>query len=116
MNIFKLFTQNGRRSIARDALKEALTPKAVSEWVADAVNKGLLVTLKDVDDAKLKRIVGYCSDGADLFKAVALAVADRTVTAEEAAYVYEAVARLSGNVIDQARIDSVIETLVSKVP
>ena len=116
MNILKLLTQNGRRSLVRENLKTAFTPEVAAEWTARAVNDSLMKSLKVVDDAKLKKIVGYCADGADLFKAVALAVEDKVITADEAADIYSRIAKLANGAIDQERVNALIELVVAKVP
>lgn len=116
MNILKLLTHSGRRSIAREYLREALTPEAAADWTAKAVNDSLMRSLAIVDDAKLKRVVGYCANGADLFKAVALAVEDRVITADEAADIYARIAKLADGVITQERVNALVETIVAKVP
>ena len=116
MNILKVFTKGGRQSIVRENMKKALTPEVAADWTAKAVNDSLMKSLKDVDDAKLKRVVGYCADGADLFKAVALAVEDKVITADEAADIYARIAKLADGVITQERVDALIETVVAKVP
>lgn len=116
MNILRLITQNGRRAVVREHLKKALTPEVAADWTAKAVNDSLMKALADVDDAKLKRIVGYCADGADLFKAVALAVEDKVISADEAADIYARIAKLANGAIDQSRVDALIETVVSRIP
>lgn len=116
MNILKLFTQGGRQSIVRENLKKALTPEIAAEWMAEALNDSLMKSLAGVDDAKLKRIAGYCADGADLFKAIALAVEDKVVSPGEAADIYVRIAKLAGGIVTQERVDALIENVVAKIP
>lgn len=116
MNILKLFTQGGRQSVVREYLQKALTPEAAADWSAKAVNDSLMRSLATVDDAKLKRIVGHCADGADLFKAVAFAVEDKEITADEAADIYTRIAKFADGAITQERVDALIETVVAKIP
>lgn len=116
MNILKLLTRSGRQSIVRENMKKALTPDVVGDWTARAVNDSLMKSLASIDDAKLKRIVGYCADGADLFKAVALAAEDRIITPDEASGIYARIAKLSAGAISQERVDALVETIVAKIP
>ena len=116
MNILKLLTQNGRRSLVRDAAKDALTPDKMADWTATAVNNSLMKSLAGIDEAKLKTIVGYCADGADLFKAVALAAEDKVITADEAADIYARIAKLANGAITQERVDALVESIVAKIP
>lgn len=116
MNILKLLTRKGRQSIVRENMKVALSPEVAADWTARVVNDYLMRALVDVDDDKLKRIVGYCSDGADLFKAVARSVEDKVITADEAADIYSRIAKLANGAIDEERVNALIEIVVAKVP
>ncbi len=116
MNWLKVLTRSGRQDLARQAAKAALTPDALASWTSKAVNDTLMRSLTNVDDAKLGNIVRRCQDGADLFKAVATAVEDKTITPEEATEIYQRIAALTSGVITQERADMLIEKVVSLVP
>lgn len=116
MNILKLLTRSGRQNFVRETMQKALTPEVAADWTAKAVNETLMKSLAKVDDAKLKKVVGYCADGADLFKAVAFAVEDKVITADEAADIYSKIARLANGAIDKTRIDALIDRVLAKIP
>ena len=116
MNWIKALTRSGRQELFRSAAKSALTPQVAADWTAGALNATLMKTIQGVDEDKLKRIVGYCEDGANLFVAVAHAVEDKVITAEEATDLYTRISRLSNKAITQENVDALIETIAAKIP
>ena len=116
MNWLKLLSRSGRQAMVRDAVREYLTIQKVSELAADGVSKLLAQSCAGISEEKMQRVCGYCRDGATLFAAISSAVADKVVTTEEAAEICTQVAQLTGDIVTQARIDSVIAAIMARVP
>ena len=113
MNYLKLLTKKGRQSIARDLLEEYVSPETVARYAAQGVNT-LLGKINDKE--KLGTVALNLEQGAALVADISAAIKDGEVTAEEAANITAQTRTLLGNVIDQAKVDSLIESIVAKIP
>ena len=113
MNILKLITQNGRREYVRSLLKEYITPDTAAKYGTQGVNS-LLGRINDKE--KLGTVALNLEQGASLVADISAAIKDGEVTAEEAANITAKTQTLLGNTIDQAKVDSLIECIVAKVP
>ena len=113
MNYLKLLTKKGRQSVVRDLLKEYVTPETASRYGAQGVNS-LLGRVNDKE--KLGTVALNLEQGASLVADISAAIKDGEVTADEAANITAKTQTLLGNTIDQAKVDSLIEYIVAKVP
>lgn len=116
MNWLKVLTKTGRQSLVREAARAYLTREKVAELASDGVSRLLAQACEGIPEARMQKVCGYCRDGATLFAAVADAVADKVVTTDEAAEICAQVARLTGEVVTQERVDAVVENIVARVP
>ena len=113
MNILKLITKSGRQSLARDLLKDYLTPQTVAEYAAKGVNS-LLGRIKDKE--KLGTVAVNVEQGAALLALVSKAISDGEVTGDEAAEITGRVQSLCGSVVTVEQVDALVEKVVALVP
>jgi len=113
MNWLKAITKSGRQNLARELLKEHLTPKKIAEWAARGTNS-LLAKIDDKE--KLNRVACSVNAAADLAADLAAAVRDGHVDAEESASIAARAATLAGDLAKKDALDALIEKAVSYVP
>ena len=113
MNWLKAITKSGRQSLARELLKEYLTPQKIAEWAARGANN-LLAKIDDKE--KLNRVACSVNAAADLAADLAAAVRDGHVDADEAASIAARAAALAKDAVRQDTIDALIEKAVALVP
>ena len=113
MNWLKLITKKGRQEVVRDILKETITTDVAAKYGAQGVNS-LLGRVNDKE--KLGAVALNLEQGASLVADISAAIKDGEVTADEAANITAKTSNLLGNVVTQDKVDSLIETLVAKVP
>ena len=113
MNWLKIITRGGRQDLAKELLKEYLTPEAVTKWAADGVNS-LLKRISDKD--RLETIGANVAKASTLVGALGDAVKDSKVTPEEAANISAHVTDLVGSAITLEQIDALIARIVKFVP
>lgn len=116
VNIFKLFTQGGRRDLAREAINEYLTKENITRYAANGVNALLKKPLSSIEDERLKVYVANCTEGAELFKVIAKAIEDKQITTEEASEIYSRCVDLFGSFISQEQLQDFTEKIVAKIP
>jgi len=113
MNYMKLLTKKGRQSVVRDLLKEYVTPETAARYCVQGVNS-LLGRVNDKE--KLGTVALNLEQGASIVADISAAIKDGEVTAEEAANITAKTQTLLGNVVDQGRVDALIESIVANVP
>lgn len=112
MNIFKLCTQSGRRSIASDAWDAVVTPEGVTGTVAEQVTKVLAES--DLPLGKAVAIAEYAGKATDVVQELFKAAEDKVITYEEANAILTKVFDIFGaNLADtlKALKDKVIEKI-----
>lgn len=115
MNIFKLFTQNGRRSLVGEAYDKAVTVETVTNAVANSATELLAKIKTDISVQTSVVVSDYVAKGNDIFKAVALAVEDKVITSEEAASIISDILAIFGTSVEVA-IATVREAIIARVP
>ena len=115
MNIFKLFTQNGRRSLVAETFDQAVTVDSVTKAVANSATELLAKIKTDISVENSVKISGYVAKGNDIFKAVTLAVEDKVITQEEAARILSDILGVFGASVPAA-IAAVRLAVLSRVP
>lgn len=113
MNWLKVITKSGRRSLARELLKEALTPKSITDYSVRAAN-GILGKVNDKE--KLGKVASNVETGSMLLAKVGKAIKDGKVTPEEASEVAACTAELVDGVFTPEMLDAFIDKVVSYVP
>ena len=113
MNIFKLITKNGRQSVARELLKEYLTPEVVANYAAKGVNN-LLGRIQDKE--KLGTVAVNVAQGSEILTLVSNAIKDGEVTGDEAAEIVGRTRTLLGTAVTDDHINALIDKAVSYVP
>lgn len=113
MKIWKMFTRSGRQEIVREILKDNITPETASRYGAQGVN-ALLGKINDKE--KLGTVALNLEQGASLVADISAAIKDGEVTPAEAENIAAKTQTLLGNVVDQSKVDALIECIVSKVP
>lgn len=116
MNIFKLAfkacTQSGRRDIAREYIK----PYASVDFISGAIADGVTWLLSKVDDKDaLGKVAGWIERGAKLLTTVAFAIEDGKVTKGETDAIIAGAHTLTGEIVTQERIDSLVDACVKKI-
>ena len=113
MNIFKLITKSGRQSVARELLKECLTPEVVADYAAKGVNN-LLGRIQDKE--KLGTVAVNVAQGSEILTLVSNAIKDGKVTRDEAAEIVGRTRTLLGTAVTDDQINALIDKAVSYVP
>lgn len=113
MKIWKMFTRSGRQGIVREILKDNITPETASRYGAQGVNA---ILGKINDKEKLGTFALNLEQGASLVADISAAIKDGEVTPAEAENITAKTQTLLGNVVDQSKVDALIECIVSKVP
>lgn len=115
MNIFKLFTQNGRRSLVAETFDQAVTVDSVTKAVANSATELLAKIKTDISVENSVKISGYVAKGNDIFKAVTLAVEDKVITQEEAARILSDILGIFGASVSDV-IAAVRQAILTRVP
>ena len=113
MNWLKLITRSGRQSVARELMKEYLSPEKVADYTAEGVNR----LLEKVNDkTRLGSVATNVNNVANLAAKVADAVRDGHVDAREMSAIVESAHAITEFVLTKERIDALVEKAVSYVP
>ena len=113
MNWLKIVTRKGRQAIAREILRENLTPEAAASCGARLVNN-LLGRIRDKE--RLGAVAVNLEKAGNLVAACSRAVQDGEVSVEEATVVTVGTTDLLSTTVTQERVDALIEYAVAKIP
>lgn len=113
INLFKLFTQSGRKSIVRQILDENVSADIIYDECSKIATTALAKC--DIDGDKRTVINDYLIRFADFATAVSKAAEDGTITSDEMKYILDTALRAFKTSLP-AVIESVKELVVSKVP
>lgn len=113
INLFKLFTQSGRKSLVRQILDENVSAEIIYAECSKVATTALAKC--DIDGDKRTVINDYVIRFADFATAVSKAAEDGTITSDEMKDILDTALRAFKTSLPSV-IESVKDMIVSKVP
>lgn len=113
INLFKLFTQSGRKSLVRQILDENVSAEIIYSECSKVATTALAKC--DIDGDKRTVINDYVIRFADFATAVSKAAEDGTITSDEMKDILDTALRAFKTSLPSV-IESVKDMIVSKVP
>jgi len=105
-------TRSGRQSLARDLLKQYMTPETLTELSVKGVNSLLEYINKN---PKLDTIAGNVELASETVGKIAAAVRDGRVSTKEAEGIVASAKALSGEFLTAEQLDRIVEMVVAHV-